>query len=143
MAERSLPKEIIRTRQAATERGAGNTGLRNEGENRGNDEPPPPPPPESVSSSWSSRLRLWSSSGRQIGTNPPLPFFAFCFFSNTATPPRTSYFVQSSTATTSFATQKPNGWALSYAAPLLGFAIAVFELWWAQRPKRLRQQVVA
>jgi lipopolysaccharide export system permease protein len=44
-----------------------------------------------------------------------------------------------STATTSFAMQHPNGWALTYAAPLLGLGIAVVELWWSQRPKRLRQ----
>lgn len=43
------------------------------------------------------------------------------------------------TATTSFAMRQPNGWALTYAAPLLGLLIGVIELWWSQRPKRLRK----
>jgi lipopolysaccharide export system permease protein len=47
------------------------------------------------------------------------------------------------TATTSMAMQNANGWMLTYAAPALGLVIAVFELWWSQRPKRLRRQVVA
>ena len=48
-----------------------------------------------------------------------------------------------STVATSVGMQKPNGWMLNYVAPCLGIAIAVFELWWSQRPKRLRQGVAA
>ena len=48
-----------------------------------------------------------------------------------------------STATTSTAMQNANGWMLTYLAPLFGLGIAVFELWWTQRPRRLRRQVAA
>ncbi len=48
-----------------------------------------------------------------------------------------------STATTNLAMQTAHGWTLNYVAPLVGLAIAVFELWWSQRPKRLRRAVSA
>ena len=44
-----------------------------------------------------------------------------------------------STVATSVGSTSDGGWVLAYAAPLIGLAIGAFELWWSQRPKRLRR----
>ena len=48
-----------------------------------------------------------------------------------------------STVATGLGTQINGGWVWAYAAPVTGLAIGAFELWWAQRPKRLRRSSVA
>lgn len=47
-----------------------------------------------------------------------------------------------STVATGFGSVSDGGWVWAYAAPVVGLAIGTFELWWSQRPKRLRRGVV-
>ena len=47
-----------------------------------------------------------------------------------------------STVATGVGSVSDGGWVWAYAAPVVGLAIGTFELWWSQRPKRLRRGVV-
>ena len=44
-----------------------------------------------------------------------------------------------STVATSAGSTSEGGWVWAYAAPVVGLGIGTFELWWSQRPKRLRR----
>lgn len=48
-----------------------------------------------------------------------------------------------STVSTSVGKDVPGGWMLAYAAPVVGIAIGVFELWLTQRPRRVPKLAVA
>ncbi len=48
-----------------------------------------------------------------------------------------------STVASGRALQNENGWPLVYVAPLIGLAMAVGMLWWAQRPKRRPREALA
>ena len=47
------------------------------------------------------------------------------------------------TVATSAGSRSEGGWVWAYAAPVVGLAIGTFELWWSQRPKRLRRGSLA
>ncbi|MDB5661351.1 MAG: permease YjgP/YjgQ family protein [Cypionkella sp.] len=47
------------------------------------------------------------------------------------------------TVATSVGEAVAGGWMLAYAAPLIGIAIGVFELWFSQRPRRVAKMVTA
>ena len=47
-----------------------------------------------------------------------------------------------STVATGLGSVSDGGWVWAYAAPVVGLAIGTFELWWSQRPKRLRRGAV-
>ncbi len=47
------------------------------------------------------------------------------------------------TVGTGLGSNSDGGWIWAYAAPVIGLAIGTFELWWSQRPKRLRRVTAA